>query len=84
MMGLDVKKLLVVLKSPERGTFLLPREKLQVGEKKTKMEKNKMNQIIIIIIIFLMQQHLMCHVFLLFRPLSCHHWQVCLRRHHQE
>ena len=52
MMGLDVKKLLVVLKSPERGTFLLPREKLQVGEKKTKMEKNKMNQIIIIIIYF--------------------------------
>lgn len=28
-MGLDVKKSLVVLKRPERGTFLLPREELQ-------------------------------------------------------
>lgn len=40
-MGLDVKKLLVVLKSPERGTFLLPREKLQVGGKIQKWRKTK-------------------------------------------
>lgn len=45
-MGLDVKKSLVVLKRPERDTFLLPGEKLQRQEYKTR-EKNKINYIII-------------------------------------
>lgn len=29
MMGLNVKESLVVLKGPERGTFLFPREELK-------------------------------------------------------
>ena len=43
MMGLDVKKSLVVLKGPERDTFLFPREKLQFKKKKKKMEEKQIN-----------------------------------------
>ena len=41
MMGLDVKKSLVVLKRPEGDTFLWPREKLQLKKEK-KMRKVKL------------------------------------------
>lgn len=39
-MGLDVKKPLVVLKRPERGTFLLPREKLQLKKERNEEKQN--------------------------------------------
>lgn len=35
-MGFNVKKVLVILKCPKRGAFLLSREKLQKQNKQTK------------------------------------------------
>lgn len=52
MMGLNVKESLVVLKRPERGRFLLPREKLQKKRKQNKKIANKNTKSLVEMLIF--------------------------------
>lgn len=72
-MGLNVKKVLVILKCPKRGTFLLSREKLQKQNKQTKRDLSKNMWFII--------SKIHTHQCI---PLFYHHWRVGCRHHQQE
>lgn len=70
VMGLDVKKVLVILKSPKRGAFLLSREKLQKQTKTDLWNNMKFTT-----------TKIHTHQSI---PLFYHHWRVGCRRHYQQ